>query len=58
MPQGFQNGDKVPRAGKYKCGICGDVWDFEVGEEFPECEACYDPNATWESASTDDEDTV
>lgn len=54
MGHEFQSGDKVPRAGKYKCGICNDVWDFEVGEEFPECEACYDPNAGWES---DDEDT-
>ena len=48
MKNDYQSGEKVPRVGRYKCGICGDTWDFEVGEEFPECEACYDPNATWE----------
>lgn len=49
MFQEFEMGSKVPSSGKYKCGVCGDTWDLEAGEEFPECEACYDSNATWQA---------
>lgn len=49
MSKEYKIGDNVPKAGKYKCGICGDVWELEEDENFPECEACYDEETIWEA---------
>ena len=56
MHRDHQAGGRVPRTGRYKCGICSDIWEFEVGEDFPECEACYHPDSVWEQLTDDDQE--
>lgn len=45
MEQMYKTGDKVPKAGKYECTVCGFMLEYlpkhlEYGVTFPICPVC------------------
>jgi hypothetical protein len=41
-------GDTVEETGNYICDNCGHYQVFDKGDEFEECQSCYEPDITWE----------
>jgi hypothetical protein len=41
-------GEEVKATGVYVCDNCGHYQVFEKHDEFEDCQACYEPDITWE----------
>ena len=44
----YTNTDVVPENGEYRCTACGDVQEFEAGDDFTLCDSCGNENAGWD----------
>jgi Zinc-ribbon containing domain len=44
-------GEIVQISGNYVCDNCGHYQAFDKGDEFEDCESCYEPEITWELES-------
>lgn len=44
----YSNTDTVLEGGEYACTACGNVQEFEGGDDFSICDACGDDTAGWE----------
>jgi len=41
-------GDVIEASGNYICQGCGHFQFFEIGDEFEDCQSCYEPDIVWE----------
>jgi len=41
-------GETVEISGNYICEGCGHYQFFEMGDEFEDCQSCYEPEIVWE----------
>lgn len=46
----FSIGSSVPNIGTYICETCGTLQDFELEDEFAECEVCLNERTKWKVA--------
>lgn len=44
-------GEEVQVTGNYVCDNCGHYQYFELGDEFEDCQSCYEPEIIWELES-------
>ena len=55
----YSNTEAVPETNEYRCTGCGDVQEFEGGDDFTLCDTCGDEAAGWEVVgSGEDEETL
>ncbi len=45
--------DTVTKTGEYVCTVCGEMTEFEEGDDFAACESCEDQSGAWTPAVED-----